>query len=267
MFNNLIESSSHRREFRRRGSFLLYTAASYALLFIIAGVVSIYAYDARMEDQNLELATIMPLVDLPAPEPPRHSTPEVQRPASGQQSQNQFIRTNPTASVAVPELAPPDISSSPNLNPPIPPGAKFKVGEFNADPVQPGDASSRTGGSSNTGSTAPAVAISEPPPAPAPLPKPAPKVVRKKVLNGDALVLPKPAYPPIAKQMGVHGTVNVQVLIDEKGNVISATAVSGSPFLIPVAKQAAYQARFSPTYLGDQPVKVSGVITYNFVLQ
>src|SRR6266536_2622922 len=53
MFSNLIESSSHRSEFKRRGSFFLFTTASYALLFVIAGVVSIYAYDARMEDQSL----------------------------------------------------------------------------------------------------------------------------------------------------------------------------------------------------------------------
>jgi len=32
-------------------------------------------------------------------------------------------------------------------------------------------------------------------------------------------------------------------------------------------QQAALQARFSPTMLGEQPVKVSGIITYNFVLQ
>src|SRR5688572_7493831 len=119
MFNNLIESSSHRREFRRRGSFFLFTTASYALLFIIAGVVSIYAYDARMEDQNLELATIMPLVDLPAPEPPRVSTPEVVKPASGQRSPDMIIREDPTTTVDDPELAPIHISTSPNPNPPI----------------------------------------------------------------------------------------------------------------------------------------------------
>jgi protein TonB len=71
----------------------------------------------------------------------------------------------------------------------------------------------------------------------------------------------------MAKQIGVRGTVNVQVLIDERGNVVSATAVSGHPLLIPAARAAALQARFSPTMFGDQPVKVSGVITYNFMLQ
>ena len=62
-------------------------------------------------------------------------------------------------------------------------------------------------------------------------------------------------------------SVNVQVLIDETGKVISAKAVAGHPLLLAAAQQAAYGARFSPTKLGDQAVKVSGLITYNFVLQ
>ena len=54
MFNNLIESSSHFREYKRRGSFLLFTTLIYAVLLLVSGVVAIYAYDARLEKQNLE---------------------------------------------------------------------------------------------------------------------------------------------------------------------------------------------------------------------
>jgi protein TonB len=79
-------------------------------------------------------------------------------------------------------------------------------------------------------------------------------------------LLPKPNYPPIAKQIGVQGTVAVQVLIDETGKVVSAKALSGHPLLVPEAVRAAKGALFSPTMIGDQPVKVSGVITYNFVM-
>jgi TonB family protein len=86
-------------------------------------------------------------------------------------------------------------------------------------------------------------------------------------LNSRAIELPKPPYPAIAKQMHLQGLVSVQVLIDETGRVVSARAISGSPFLAVEAQRAAYQARFSPTFIGDQPVKVSGVITYNFLLQ
>jgi protein TonB len=87
-----------------------------------------------------------------------------------------------------------------------------------------------------------------------------------RVLNSEAIELPKPSYPPMAIQIRLQGMVSVQVLIDEKGNVVSAKALSGHPFFVPAAQKAAMRARFSPTIIGDQPVKVSGVITYNFVL-
>jgi TonB family protein len=87
------------------------------------------------------------------------------------------------------------------------------------------------------------------------------------VLNGRALQLPRPAYPPIARQAHASGTVVVQVTIDEQGNVISAHAVSGHPLLLAVSVAAARQSKFSPTLLEDEPVKVTGVITYNFVAQ
>ncbi len=87
------------------------------------------------------------------------------------------------------------------------------------------------------------------------------------VLNGKAVSLPKPAYPPIARAARASGTVTVQVTIDESGNVIAARAVSGHPLLQQSAVQAARQARFTPTKLDGQPVKVTGVITYNFVAQ
>jgi protein TonB len=87
------------------------------------------------------------------------------------------------------------------------------------------------------------------------------------VLNGKAISLPKPAYPAIARTARASGTVVVQVVIDENGRVISAHAVSGHPLLQGVAVSAARGARFSPTKLSGQPVKVTGVITYNFVAQ
>jgi TonB family protein len=108
------------------------------------------------------------------------------------------------------------------------------------------------------------------PPPPAPLPpgqKPQGRVVSGGVLNGKATSKPEPAYPPIAKAARASGTVTVAVVVDETGKVVSARVVSGHPLLQQAATQAAYQARFSPTLLSGQPVKVSGIITYNFVLQ
>ena len=103
----------------------------------------------------------------------------------------------------------------------------------------------------------------EPPPA---APKPSPHApISGGVLNGKALHLVQPAYPQIARQAHASGMVVVQVLIDENGNVVAAHAVSGHPLLQAVAVAAARASRFSPTKLSGQPVKVNGVIQYNFV--
>jgi len=87
------------------------------------------------------------------------------------------------------------------------------------------------------------------------------------VLNGKALVLPTPDYPADAKAAGAAGSVAVQVTVDEMGTVIEAKAVSGHILLQQPSVNAALQARFSPTSLMGEPVKVSGVIVYNFVRQ
>ena len=87
------------------------------------------------------------------------------------------------------------------------------------------------------------------------------------VLNGKAISLPQPVYPPVANAAKASGTVVVHVIIDENGNVTSAQAVSGHPLLQAAAVAAARNAKFSPTKLSGQPVKVSGVITYKFSLR
>ena len=86
------------------------------------------------------------------------------------------------------------------------------------------------------------------------------------LLEGKAISLPKPVYPPVAKAAKASGPVVVQVTVDETGKVISADAVSGHPLLRPSAVQAARQAKFTPTVESGKPVKVTGTITYNFVL-
>lgn len=84
------------------------------------------------------------------------------------------------------------------------------------------------------------------------------------VLNGKAISLPAPEYPAVAKQAKASGAVAVRVLVDENGGVVSAQAVSGHPLLQAAAVAAARQAKFSPTLLMGEPVKVTGVIVYNF---
>ena len=262
MFNNLIESSSHAQEYKRRGSFLLFTGVTYVVLILLGAVASIYAYDAHLEQQTTELDV---LTWVPPP-PPEAAAPEVVRNTIRPAADN---TTQPTRSTRT-ELI--DSTSNPN-NPPrdvgtiasnVPPARRDSViGTMNADPPTPAGTVRGTPG--GTGDT-PVVDLPDPPPAPTPAPAP-PKILKvSRVLNSQAVSLPQPNYPAMARSIRVQGTVIVQVLIDEKGNVVTAKATSGHPLLIPEAQRAALRARFSPTMLGDNPVKVSGVITYNFVL-
>jgi TonB family protein len=99
-----------------------------------------------------------------------------------------------------------------------------------------------------------------------PVVKPLLKPVSGGVLNGKALNLPKPTYPLAARSARLSGLVVVEVVIDGNGKVISARAVSGPVLLQQAAVQAAYIAKFSPTILSGQPVKVVGTINYNFAL-
>ena len=117
----------------------------------------------------------------------------------------------------------------------------------------------------NPNSGAPVVNLDgEPPPSPGP--KPILKPVSGGVLNGTAITLPPPVYPEPAKRMRTQGVVEVSVVLDETGKVISASAINGPTILREAAVQAALKARFSPTKLSGQPVKVSGTINYKFAL-
>jgi len=86
------------------------------------------------------------------------------------------------------------------------------------------------------------------------------------VLNSRAIHLPKPHYPPNARNLRAAGLVTVEVTLDEEGKVISARAVDGNAFLKEAAVEAARQARFTPTLVSGKPVQVIGVITYKFSL-
>ena len=264
MFSNLIESRSHRSELKRRGSFLLFTTATYAVLLMAAGVASIYAYDAKLTEQNLEIVTLMRLVNMPTA--PASVRAPIRDTSGGTDRENGNIAEREVAVARTddPQIVPEQISSAPNLNPPLPTGTYIISGR-NRD----GGDGAPTVGIPGTGSPLNpkpvAVPLEQLPPPPAE--KPVTTVVRKHVINSEAISLPKPAYPRLAIETRTQGSVAVQVLIDQTGKVISAQVMSGHPVLAAAAVKAAYQARFSPTIIGDQPVKVSGIITYNFVLK
>ncbi|HEX9422552.1 MAG TPA: TonB family protein [Pyrinomonadaceae bacterium] len=259
MFENLVESGSHKEDLGRKGSFLLGTIAVYGIIGVTLLVVSIMYAAANLESQDLDFITLV------APVPvPQQAQPEKHEEAKPQnEKQNVDVRKELIADVTRTELVPKEVSAKASDIPPVRRGVTTIVGSESSNAAAPVAAGSGTG-MVPTGPTR--VNIEEPPPPPPP-PTPPRAPISGGVLNGKAISLPKPAYPAIARQAHASGTVVVQVTIDENGSVVSAHAVSGHPLLQAVAVAAARGARFSPTKLSGQPVKVTGVITYNFVAQ
>lgn len=264
MFDNLVESSSHKDDLARKGSFIGVTALIYVVLMVTFFVAGIFWYDAHLGEMNLELTTLV----APVPVPQQEKAPEQQKQAESKPTKvddNVDVRRELIADVTRTELVPKEVSAKASDVPPVRAGRITITGNADSNAVGAPPIGSGTG----TITTTPArVQIAdEPPPPEAPKPTPPRAPISGGVLNGKAISLPKPAYPAIARAARASGTVVVQVLIDENGNVVSANAVSGHPLLQAVAVGAARQAKFSPTKLSGQPVKVTGVIQYNFVAQ
>ncbi|HVG34673.1 MAG TPA: TonB family protein [Pyrinomonadaceae bacterium] len=266
MFNNLVESDLHHKETARRSWFFVATLGAYTVLFMIAGVASIYAYDAHLEEQTNEyVVTFVPPVMPAEATPARDSTPR----ASADNSRRVTERAQPIARINDSTKPPAEISSAPLKVKELPAFGPVAITGRDFDPGTSGMRGTGTGNNNPVAEPPRTVKVDigeAPPERVAPPPTPKRPVVSKGVLNGKALDLPKPVYSPQAKLVKASGIVTVQVLIDETGKVISAQAVSGHTLLRAAAVQAAYRARFSPTLLSEQPVKVSGVITYNFTL-
>lgn len=276
MFANLVESSSHKGDYARSGKFFLATLSIYALAFLAIGVGSIYAYNAHFDNNNLELTSLVTPVDNSEVQMLRiRPAAAPTRPASAPSSSSNVavVRTPPV-------MVTTDLSAAPHgvfVEAPrteLPDGTIYRIG--NPGPnnnLFGGTGDNRSGGGGGTGTgNGPKiddlVRETPPPPMPKETKPPAPvRTISKGVINGSALELPKPTYSAIAKAAHAFGTVTVQVLIDESGTVVSAHALSGHPLLQAESVKAAYRARFSPTLLSNQPVKVSGIISYNFVMQ
>jgi protein TonB len=261
MFDNLVESSSHKDDISRKGSFVAATALIYGVLMLAFFVAGIYWYDNHLGEMELELTTLVAPVPVPQQQKADEQKQEV-KPTKVEQ--NVDVRKELIADVTRTELVPKEVSAKASDVPPVRRGVTTVVGNESSNAAAPMPA----GPGAGTVVAAPTkVAIADEPPPPEVKPTPPRAPISGGVLNGKAISLPKPAYPPIARAAHAAGTVVVQVLIDENGNVVSAHAVSGHPLLQAVAVGAARQARFSPTKLSGQPVKVTGVIQYNFVAQ
>jgi len=261
MFDNLVESSSHKDDLSRKGSFVIGTALIYGVLMLAFFVAGIYWYDNHLAQMDLELTTLV--APVPVPQQQKQDEPK-QEAKPTKVDQNVDVRKELIADVTRTELVPKEVSAKASDVPPVRRGVTTIQGTADSNAAAPMPAGP---GAGNVVAAPAKVAIADEPPPPEAKPTPPRAPISGGVLNGKAISLPKPAYPPIARAAHAAGTVVVQVLIDENGNVVSAHAVSGHPLLQAVAVGAARQARFSPTKLSGQPVKVTGVIQYNFVAQ
>jgi len=269
MFDRLVESQAAGTVKDRRNYFAT-SALVMSLVSLTAVVVGIFADDYSIGNGGVELAELIAPVEMAAVAP-KQPEPRQQLPKTAQTSQSQV----PTRQANIPNIMEepkevPVVSTAPQTQMTRPLGQRFEISSSDTNPVggTTGRGTSQAGDGDNTAiairSAAPAERTEE---EAAPRVKTAeiPKIVSKGVVNGQATSLPKPVYPATAQAVGASGQVSVQVLIDESGHVVSAHATGGHPLLRASAEKAALAARFTPTKLSEVPVKVTGIITYNFM--
>jgi TonB family C-terminal domain len=269
MLDQLVESKSNADVDSRRGGYLVTVLVVMVTIMTSAWLYSLFAKEYGVGGSDLSLETLVapPVIEeQPEPEPEK-------QPEDKQKDPNVDVREKIIATMEEPPPKVPDrVSSEASKIPPRNPDRYTAIGKTNFDAANAPDSSykgpvntSGTGSDSGlTGGGGTGETGGAPPPPPPPAPKPT-KPISGGVLNGKVRNKVVPPYPPAARAVRAAGTVTVQVTVDESGNVISASAVSGHPLLRAAAAQAARGTKFSPTLLSGQPVKVTGVITYNFV--
>jgi protein TonB len=252
MFDKLVESSKQNRDGRTKKAFLV-TSLLYVGAITTLCITTIVWFNPAMAD----VVSVGVLTPPPVPVSPPPSAPQIVR--------NTVANPNVVPTV-IPKTIPDPITVPPraqNKNYVV--GAVGPVGNTNGSPNM--NYVPDLGGDGPPLPEPPPVVKAVPTPSPAPAPTPKPLIkVSIGVLTGKAISKPSPPYPTIAKVGRIQGQVKVQVLIDEEGRVISASAIEGHPLLRDASVQAARQWRFSPTLLSEVPVKVEGILIFNFTL-
>ncbi|MEQ1603394.1 MAG: TonB family protein [Pyrinomonadaceae bacterium] len=270
--------------------YFLFSSVMLGTALSVGLVTSLFSIDLSLGNNDFELVRLMTPVELPVAEPaPLAANERVEQPISKDRvavkaPERRVTKVRPMRRVNMarlnetPPAVPDSVSTSRNTEASRPENRYFELGKLDFDPgaglssgrITSGTASSGSGaGLSAASSQVAPLEETEPPPPPRITKKPAaakkPVIRSMGVINGKATSLPMPIYPAAAKAVNVKGKVSVRVLVNERGQVISADAVSGHPLLRNSAETAARKARFSPTLLSGEAVKTSGVIVYNFL--
>jgi periplasmic protein TonB len=90
--------------------------------------------------------------------------------------------------------------------------------------------------------------------------------VSQGVTQGLLIKRIQPAYPPLARQARIQGTVLLQAEISKSGDIENLRLISGHPMLAPSAIEAVKQWKYRPYILNGEPVEVETQITVNFTL-
>ena len=278
MFDQLIITETETSQIKSRKGYFTVSALVVGVVAFVGVVISIFAADFSLGTRDFEMTTLIAPVQMSVVEPEPRPRLQPQQQNSAPSQAKLPMRTEHIQNlVETPREAPP-ISTAPSTVKARPETGPYEIGKVNIDPTETGAPSGRgttgtvTGTDTTAGLSESTVADTKPadPPPPPPVKKPdppkPPAIKSGGVVNGLATHLPKPNYPTPARVVKAQGSVSVQVLIDESGRVISASAVNGHPLLRSAAVDAARSARFTPTKLSGTPVKVSGVIVYNFNL-
>jgi protein TonB len=236
MFNELIESSSEKKKTNTGWSMILSAIIQISALLVLVLIPLIYT-------QALPKAMLATLLVAPPPPPPPPPPPvkEVIKPVA---------RLIQSGKLVQPRAIPKDV-------------AVFKEAELPPDVVNNSTSESGVfGGIPGQG------IMSGNTPAPAP-PKPAAPARIKQggdVTAASIITQTRPAYPPLARQARIQGTVVLHAIIDKDGQVAKLEVVSGHPLLVQSAIEAVQQWRYKPTRLNGDPVEVDTTIQVTFTM-
>jgi len=184
MFDNLVESSSHKDDLQRKGSFIGITLLVYAVLIIAFVVGGIVWYDARLSAMELELTTLV----APVPVPQAQKEPEQKQEAKPQKvEQNVDVRKELIADVTRTELVPKEVSAKASAIPPVRQGVTTVIGSSDSNAAAPMPAG--PGAGTVVGAPTKVQIADEPPP---PEAKPTP---RAAPISGGVLTVKRSAYP------------------------------------------------------------------------
>jgi protein TonB len=235
MFNELIESSSEKKKTNTGWSVILSAIVQVSVLLVLILIPLIYT-------QALPKAMLATLLIAPPPPPPPPPPPvrEIIKPVA---------RLIQSGKLMQPRAIPKDV-------------AVFKEAELPPDVINNTNQSGVFGGIPGQGiigGTGPVLA----PPKPA-----APARIKQggEVTAASIITQTRPAYPALARQARIQGTVVLHAIIDKEGKVAQLEVVSGHPLLVQSAIEAVRQWRYKPTQLNGDPVEVDTTIQVTFTM-